>query len=97
MEQGSLMLKVEFHTSEDQPGVWIGSCPEIDLATQGYTLDEARSNLQEALITWLSFCLENGTLEEALRECSLEAIRAAQIAQSIQQVTPTKAVQECLA
>lgn len=96
MDADALNLTVDVHPSRDLPGVWIASCPELDLATQGTSQEDARLNLNEALDAWFSCCLEYGTLDGALRECGLPPQRIASIKKSLQQVYPMQAVPACL-
>ena len=44
MERRSLTAFIEH---EDD--VWVAICPELDIASQGSTVEEARTNLQEAV------------------------------------------------
>ncbi len=34
---------------EKEDGMYVALCPEVDVASQGETVDEARANLKEAL------------------------------------------------
>jgi len=43
-------------------------CPELDLATCGHTIEEARRNLHEVIEIFLEETAEMGTLEESLAE-----------------------------
>lgn len=49
-------------------GYYIGSCPLLDVFTQGKTKKEAQNNLRDALELFLTSCFERGVLEEVLRE-----------------------------
>jgi len=46
---------------------WIGSCPSLDISTQGESFERAQENLKEALVLFFESCLNRGTLEEVLR------------------------------
>ncbi len=43
-------------------------CPELDLATCGHTVEEARRNLREVIEIFLEETAEMGTLREVLAE-----------------------------
>ena len=43
-------------------------CPELDLATCGHTVEQARHNLREVIEIFLEETAEMGTLQEALDE-----------------------------
>ena len=71
MQLGSINLKVEFLPPDKEEGRlhWVALCPEIDLGSQGDSFEEACVMIAEALQEWLRFCIEEGTLEDALKEC----------------------------
>ncbi len=62
---------------------YVSSCDVLDINTQGYTEEEARQNLVEAIKLFFISCYERGTLDEALKECGFRALKA-----------PTKSVKE---
>jgi predicted RNase H-like HicB family nuclease len=45
---------------------WIGSCPDLNVITQGETFERTQENLMEALALFVESCLRRGTLEEVL-------------------------------
>lgn len=47
-------------------------CPELDLASCGRTVDEARKNLKEALEIFIEETSKLGTLEELLEEAGYD-------------------------
>ena len=51
-----------------EDGVYVAVCERLDLASQGDTREEARANLQEALMLFLTSCYDRGTLDRVLRE-----------------------------
>ena len=48
----------------------------LDVHSQGYTEEEARRNLAEAIKLFVVSCFERGTLDEALKECGFRALKA---------------------
>lgn len=60
------MLPLRIETYPDEDGIWIACSPELDVYSQGGSFSEAQANLVEALQLWFAYCLENGTLEQAL-------------------------------
>ena len=55
---------------------YVFSCDVLDINTQGYTEEEARKNLIEAIKLFFVSCYERGTLDEALKECGFRALRS---------------------
>ena len=53
-------------------------CPELDLATCGHTIEEARRNLQEVIEIFIEETAEMGTLEELLIEAGYDLNGAGQ-------------------
>jgi len=47
-------------------------CPELDVASCGQTVDEARKNLREALEIFIEEISKLGTLEELLEEAGYD-------------------------
>ena len=54
---------------------WVGSCPDLDVRTQGETFERAQENLKEALYLFMESCLRRGTLEQVLKEAGLSKVR----------------------
>ena len=55
---------------------YVSSCDVLDIHSQGYSEEEARQNLAEAIRLFIISCYERGTLDEALKECGFRALRA---------------------
>lgn len=51
---------------------FLASCPIVDIHSQGTTEREAKKNLIEALSVFFVTCIENGTLDQVMRECGFE-------------------------
>ncbi|MBQ7618404.1 MAG: type II toxin-antitoxin system HicB family antitoxin [Desulfovibrio sp.] len=85
MERGMIDVKVEFLPPDEKEGreCWVAVCPEINLATQGDSFEEATQNIREAMYEWLRFCLEYGTLEAALVECGFQHYRIEKIRENL--------------
>ncbi len=81
MEMGMIDVKVNFLPPDErgERECWVAECPELNLATQGDTFEEAAENIKESLHEWLRFCFENETLEEALAECGFPKNRIEKI------------------
>ena len=47
---------------------YTASCPDLDVASQGTTEEEALNNLAEAVQLFVVSCYERGTLEQVLKE-----------------------------
>ena len=53
----------------DKAGVYVARAPELDLLSQGRTLEEAKRNLLEVINIQVQEMKEMGTLDEYLAEC----------------------------
>ena len=53
----------------EKPGLYFVHCPELDVASQGKTVAEARKNIAEAVQLFLEGCWEMGTLQQVLLDC----------------------------
>ena len=63
------MLNLNFTTQIFKEGkMLVAYNPEFDVSSCGYTLSEARDNLQEALEGFLESAQERGVLKEILEE-----------------------------
>lgn len=66
----ALHLRVLF---KEEDG-WVIACfPDIDVASQGRTREEAARNLVEAAQLFVESCYERGTLDETLKACGFVA------------------------
>jgi len=54
----------------------VAHCPELDVYSQGYTPEEARRNLREAVNLFLEEAQRMGTLERILRDAGYSLIAA---------------------
>jgi len=50
----------------EEDGVFVSKCPEIDVASAGDTIEEALSNLTEAIELWLVNARELGIIDDYL-------------------------------
>ena len=51
---------------------WIATCPIFDVVSQGATFDEAKKNVEDALVFFLQSCIKRGTLFEVLGEAGFD-------------------------
>jgi predicted RNase H-like HicB family nuclease len=63
----TINIKVPVDIYRDGP-VHVANCRRFGVVTQGCSIEEAKSNLVEALTLFLETCFEMGTLEEVLKE-----------------------------
>ena len=56
---------------------YVSLCPELDIASQGNTVEEARSNLQEALELFLECASETEIQERLHREVFITSLEVA--------------------
>ncbi len=54
--------------------VFISSCVVLDVHSQGYTEEEAKKNIAEALQLFLESCFHMGTLDKVLKDCGVKFV-----------------------
>ncbi|MCY3970299.1 MAG: type II toxin-antitoxin system HicB family antitoxin [Acidobacteria bacterium] len=64
---------------EQEEDVWVALCPELDVASQGETVEEAADMLDEAVRLFLKTCHEMGTLGEVLAESGVNIAVASEV------------------
>ncbi len=62
----TLKLAYEIDKEED---LYVSSCPDLNVSSQGSTEEEAKNNLLEAIQLFFETCIETGTFEKSLKEC----------------------------
>ena len=76
-------LPYEVHEDED----WhVASCDTLDVHSQGRSEEEAVHNLREALILFLTSCLERGVLEKVLKDAGFSVQEGVSVAEPGQKV-----------
>jgi len=53
---------------DDDTGVYVAFCPTLQLYSQGTDEPRAKQALEGAILLFLSTCIKNGVLDEALQE-----------------------------
>jgi predicted RNase H-like HicB family nuclease len=77
MNDTIMMLEFKLPFSLSPKDKWyVASCPLLDVHSQGDTQEQAKQNLREALVAFLSSCLERRVLDEVLKDCGLTSIVA---------------------
>ena len=56
-----------------EQGKYASWCPELDVASQGDTMEEARKNLQEAVELHVETMIKNGDVDELLEKIGFES------------------------
>lgn len=64
-------MSVPAHIHE-KDGIFVASCPALDVVSQGDDKEQALANLTEALQLFVETCYEMGTLGDVLREQGLQ-------------------------
>jgi len=54
--------------------MYVSYCPELDIASCGENIQQAKKNLQETIIINIEETKKMGTLEKFFEECGLELI-----------------------
>ncbi len=70
----SYELPAKLHRERD---AWVASCPQLHVASQGSTAEEAMTMLQEALALFIEGCCEQGIMDRVLEESGLEVLNRA--------------------
>ncbi len=65
----SIKFPAEVHRERD---TWVASCPQLHVASQGSTPEEAMAMLQEAMALFIEGCCEEGIMDRVLDESGLE-------------------------
>lgn len=53
---------------------YVSSCDVLDVHSQGYSEEEAKRNIIEAVRLFLTTCFEMGILNETLEECGFQRV-----------------------
>jgi predicted RNase H-like HicB family nuclease len=61
----------------------VAYCPELDVSSCGYTVDEARCNLQTALRLFIEEAAKLGTLQQILSEAGYDTAQAVMLSPTI--------------
>jgi predicted RNase H-like HicB family nuclease len=77
-EQGLVKIDLQLPGSIRQEGEWfIATCPSLDIASQGRTEEEAKMNLEDALMFFFESCVERETVFQVLHKAGFAYDRAA--------------------
>jgi predicted RNase H-like HicB family nuclease len=78
-KEGTLMKKVQQFTAiiEREGDGYVSLCPELDIASQGSTIEEARKNLAEALELFLEHAPESEIAERMHNEVLVTRLEVA--------------------
>lgn len=69
-ESIALEVHLQAFVRRDTPRRWVAICPQVGVASQGKTAEDARRCLHEAVEFWFESCVERGVLDQALREAN---------------------------
>lgn len=64
MDEKKEKLQLRCVVSEEPDGTCCALCLDLDIATEGDTIEEAMVNLQEAVLLYLNYALESGAFSE---------------------------------
>jgi predicted RNase H-like HicB family nuclease len=82
VETIALEINLQAFVRRDTADRCVAACPQIGVVSQGRTVREAKTCLQEAVELWFESCIERGVLERALREANFHPSSAADHAHS---------------
>ena len=57
---------------EQKGSWWIATCPIFDVVSQGTSFQEAKVNIEDALVFFLQSCIKRGTLFQVLGEAGFD-------------------------
>ena len=74
------MVRVEFSVKlpfklKKKGNLYISSCNVLDIHSQGYSEEEAKRNIREAVRLFITTSFEMGTLDSVLKQCGFQAIK----------------------
>jgi predicted RNase H-like HicB family nuclease len=69
-----LPMTVQISPGEDDEGGFVSYCPELDIASQGESVEEAAENLRDAVIEYIDALREQGNLQTVLDSRGLEVM-----------------------
>ena len=75
MPSMTLSFRLPYRIKADQ-GWYVASCPSLDVHSQGKSQKQAKDNLREALLLFLTSCIERGTLDEVLKDRKVARARS---------------------
>lgn len=55
-----------------EENMYVSYCPELDIASCGETVDQAKKNLKEVILINLEEAQKNGTLDKLLKEAGFD-------------------------
>lgn len=75
------MAKVVFEVKlpakiKKKADVYVSSCDVLDVHSQGFSEQEAKKNLVEAVTLFLMTCFEMRTIDQVLRDCGFRLSKA---------------------
>ena len=82
LDQISLSVKLDAVIKESD-GVWVATCPALDVWTQAESPEMVLSALTEAVEGWFESCLDRNVLEQALIECGFSRIPKTPVHESL--------------
>ncbi len=59
---------------QKEDNMYVSICPELDIASQGYSIEEAKMNLKEAIELFLETASQQEILDRALNEFYLTSL-----------------------
>ena len=73
VEQAQFIV-VTGRTDPAEEGGFVSYCPELEVASQGESIDEAIENLKDAIATFIETLLELGDWQDFLNKHNLEVL-----------------------
>lgn len=70
MNETIIRLEVQIKIKkDDQIKAWVVECHPFDVFSQGYTKEEAETNIKEAMDLFIESCFERGTIAKVIKKC----------------------------
>lgn len=69
-----MKLTAILHKEED---MYVSLCPELDIVSQGYTIEEAKSNLKEALSLFFECASKNEIADRSHEDLYITTVEVA--------------------
>ncbi len=87
-----VFVRVQEKVKESRDGGYVAMCPELGVGSQGETIDEALSNLRDAIVTFLNTITELGDWQAFFKERGIELLRREPKGQTTVNVAPGEIV-----
>lgn len=87
--QVEISFRLPCFVREESAGVWVSSCPQLEVASQGATEEQAKHALEEAVTLWIESCLTRETLPQAMRDVGMQSVPPGSVSEGEEHIRVT--------